>query len=431
MVKLTSEAGLPKDQASRPDPRGYDILILDAEHKQSLAGARSLGRTGLRVALGESLTQYRQHPPLPAFRSRYCARAVVLPSYEDHPDAYAAAVIAFVRENQVPVVLPAGDATCVTLMRYRQELADLGCVLALPPDPALRIALDKERTLEVARELGISYPKSMRINGIEELSAAIAEFGFPFVLKPTISWTGKTPGRAGPIEVIDKAEATEMAERFLAGGAVILAQQWAPGRREGVTLLIVNGEVVASCGHVEHRTTPPLGGASVMRESIVVPEDIYASAVRLVTTIGLEGICEMEFRRDADERPLLMEINPRLPGTIDNSIQSGVNFPLLIWQWATGRPVDRVETYRSGVRTRWLHGDLRWLHDNQKRVGRPDSVSRFRGVWTFVSEFARTRHYDYFDLRDMGPAIAEMRYTAAVIRRARKRINYSLGFHGK
>ena len=59
----------------------------------------------------------------------------------------------------------------------------------------------------------------------------------------------------------------------------------------------------------------------------------------------------------------------------------------------------------------------RWLRDNQKRVGRPDSVSRRRGIWTFVSEFARTRHYDYFDLRDLRPAIAEMRYTAAVMRR--------------
>jgi len=36
----------------------------------------------------------------------------------------------------------------------------------------------------------------------------------------------------------------------------------------------------------------------------------------------------------------------------------------------------------------------------------------------FVTEFARTRHYDYVDLHDMDPAIAEMRYTLAVIRKS-------------
>jgi predicted ATP-grasp superfamily ATP-dependent carboligase len=404
-----------QDSGGSPDHAGYDILILDAEHKQSLAAARSLGRAGLRVALGESLDQYRSHPPLPAFCSRYCARGVVLPSYADDPDAYAAAVIEFVRTYPTPVILPAGDATCVSLMPYRQQLAELGSVLALPADHALAIALDKDHTLRVAGAIGIACPRSVRIDSVEELSFAIDEFGFPFVIKPTVSWTAIRRDRVLPVEVIDKAEAVEVAERFLAGGAVVLAQQWVPGRREGVTLFIAGGEVVASCGHDEHRTTPALGGVSVMRQSVQTPPDVYDAAVRLALAIGLEGICEVEFRRDADGDPLLMEVNPRLPGTLDTSIRSGVDFPLLSWQLATGRPVNRVPGYRPGVRTRWLHGDLRWLRDNYNRASRPDSMSRGRAIWTFISEFARTRHYDHFDMHDLAPAIAEMRYTVAVI----------------
>ncbi len=87
-----------------------------------------------------------------------------------------------------------------------------------------------------------------------------------------------------------------------------------------------------------------------------------------------------------------MEINARLAGTIENAVHSGVDFPLMIWQWATGQPVNRVEGYQTGVRTRWLHGDMRWLRDNYGRVGRPDSVSRSRALWIFASEFVRTRH---------------------------------------
>ena len=84
----------------------------------------------------------------------------------------------------------------------------------------------------------------------------------------------------------------------------------------------------------------------------------------------MEGPSEVEFRRDAKGRPLLMEINPRLAGTLENAIHSGVDFPLMIWQWGTGQPIEPVTSYRTGVRTRWLAGDLRWLWESVLR-GRP------------------------------------------------------------
>jgi hypothetical protein len=74
-----------------------------------------------------------------------------------------------------------------------------------------------------------------------------------------------------------------------------------------------------------------------------------------------------------------------------------------------------VQSYRTGVRTRWLHGDLRWLRENRERTGRPDSVSGARAAWAFTAEFARTRNYDYFDRRDLGPGLAELRNTVQVI----------------
>ncbi len=391
----------------------FDVLILDAGYKQSLACARSLGRAGLRVALGESLAEYRPPAPLPSFTSRYCARSLVLPSYIDDAQGFADAVLDFLATHPTRVVLPAGDATIAAIAPLREKAAALGATLALAPLPALEIANDKSRTLDVARELGIEIPRSLAVGGIDELSGVIAEFGFPFVLKPTISWTGKVPVRVVPREVINMAEAIEATEYFLAAGSGVIAQEWACGRREGVTLFIKDGEVLASCGHVEYRTTPALGGASVMRESMQVPVDILDSAVRLAKAIGLQGVCGVEFRRDAKNNPLLMEINPRLGGTTENAIKSGVDLPMMIWNWATGAEVKPETSYRAGVRTRWLQGDLRWLRENHGRAGRPDSVSRLRSYWIFTSEFARTWHYDFFDLRDPCPAIIELRSAAA------------------
>jgi predicted ATP-grasp superfamily ATP-dependent carboligase len=148
-------------------------------------------------------------------------------------------------------------------------------------------------------------------------------------------------------------------------------------------------------------------------------EDVHSAAFRLATAIGLEGVCEVEFRRDAAGRPLLMEVNPRLAGTIENAVHSGVDLPLMLWQWATGGPVPLAGPYRTGVRTRWLRGDLRWLRDNRGRAGRPDSMSGIRALFSFCAEFVRTFHYDSLDRRDPGPALAELRTMARAARKSR------------
>lgn len=370
------------------------------------------------MAVGECFVDCDPSLPVLAFRSRYSARNVVFPSYATDPLGFADAVVDFVRENPTRVVLPIGDGTIAALIPHRDRFADLGCVFAMAPSSALEIANDKDRTLEVARKLGIDQPRTMRIDNIDDVPAMLAKFDFPLVLKPIASWAGGLGLRVGPVEVINEREAVEQAQRFLVGGS-FLAQEWACGRRETVTLLLVDGKVLVRCAHAVYRTSPALGGVSVLRESIPMPEDIYAASVDLATTIGIQGPCEVEFRRDARHRPLLMEVNARLAGSIYTPIHSGVDFPLMTWQWATGRPIDHVTGYRTGVRTRWLNGDLRWLWDNHRRAGRPDSVSRIGGVWTFAADFARTRHYDNLAWRDLGPFRAELRTIAAAIRRPR------------
>jgi predicted ATP-grasp superfamily ATP-dependent carboligase len=413
-------------------PDGYDVLILDAASRQSLATARSLGRAGLRVAMGECFAECDPSLPVLAFRSRYSAHNVVLPSFATDATAFAVGVVEFVREHPTRVVLPASDGAIVALVPWRDQLAALGCLLALPSNSALEIANDKGFTLKVARSLGIEHPKTLRINSVHDVPAMLAEFDFPVVLKPTTSWTGHSANRLPAVEVIDEAEAVDVAQSFLSAGAGVLAQQWVGGRREGVTLFILDGDVRASCAHLEHRTTPALGGASVLRESVPMPPDIYASSVRLVTALGLQGLCEVEFRRDGDGRPLLMEVNARLAGTIETTLRSGIDFPLMVWQWATGLPIDRVESYEAGIRMRWLRGDMRWLRDNHRRVGRPDSMSRTRALWTFATEFVRTPHCDCFDWRDLGPVMAELRTTVAAVRHgSRSQKSPSLGLNRK
>lgn len=413
-------AALDETRQAGPEAAGgsgtYDVLVLDAGWRIGVTITRSLGRAGLRVALADGSGYYRPGHEPPAFSSRYCAGTIFLPDFTRDPDGYADAVVEFARAHRLRVVLPTADSSITLLAPHRDRFAAIGCRLAVAPDNALEIANDKVRTLEVAAKLGIDYPKSVSVTGVEDLRAAQAQFGYPYVVKPSVSWTGKVSERVQPVEVMNEAEAMAATTHFLGTGCEVIAQQLASGRRESISLFMLNGEMLAYCGATAHRTTPPLGGVSAMRQSIPVPKDLLDASVSLATAIGLEGPCEVEFRQDARGNSLLMEINPRLAGTLENAMHAGVNLPLMTWQWATGQPVEAVLSYRTGVRTRWLAGDMRWLWDSMARRGRPDTMSPARSLWTFTWEFARTRHYDFLDPRDMKPAVASMTDTFAIIR---------------
>lgn len=403
-----------RGRPARGNPDSYDVLVLDASDRQSLATVRSLGRAGLRVAVAESDFLVAEGHGTPAFRSRYSAYNLVLPHFAE-AEAFASAVLQFVDIHPVRVIVPAREGSISALLPRRKKLATLGCTLALASDASLAIANDKDLTLEAARELSIPCPDSVPVSNIDEVRSSADRLGLPMVLKPTVSWPGAE--RVAPVEVGSVDEAIAQTERFIATGARVLAQQLLPGRREGVTLFIADGEVMAAFAHAEHRTIPPLGGISVLRESIELSPDIVVPSTRLARAIGLDGLCEVEFRRDAENRPQLMEINARPAGTMEIAVLCGVDLPLMMWQLATGSRVNSVKTYRPGIRMRWLYGELRWLVENNASAGRSNTVSRQRALWRFCSEFVRTRHYDSVDLRDLRPTVIDLLNTIWFVRR--------------
>jgi predicted ATP-grasp superfamily ATP-dependent carboligase len=153
---------------------------------------------------------------------------------------------------------------------------------------------------------------------------------------------------------------------------------------------------------------PPLGGESVLRQGISVPTDIGPHAERLVREIGLEGYSEVEFRRDAAGVPHLMEINPRLSASVEIAVRSGVDFPHLLYQWASGSRIDRVTSYRVGIWMRYLQGDLMTTIAAIEQRGKPGIPSPWQAALGFGTSFMKPMHYDYFDWSDPRPALKAM-----------------------
>ena len=390
----------------------FDALILNAPLRQSLMAARSLGRRGLRVAAaGTSLDA-------PIFASRYCAGGFVFPP-EEEGDRYLVALERWLDETGARVVIPSHDGT-IALLRAHRDLLGRRTRLALASEGALAVAVNKERTLAEAVRLGIRTPRETVIRGPADLTAALTAIGFPAVLKPSESWLGdaSTGHWAGPTLVVDADEAARVVDALTGSGGHALFQQYLPGRREAVSFLYAAGKVHARFAQWAERTRPPLGGESVLRQAIPVPEDIGGQAEALIRAIDLEGYSEVEFRRDDAGVPYLMEINPRLSASVEVAVRAGVDFPALLYQWAAGERVDEVVTYRPGGWMRHLGGDVETTLAAVEQRGRPGIRPPARVVMDFALSFFRGAGYDYADWRDPGPAVvASTRFTRALLDR--------------
>ena len=395
----------------------FDALVLNASLRQSLVTVRSLGRQGLRVAAAGTF------PNAPAFSSRWCQQGFVFPP-EEAADAYLAVLEDWLERTGARVLISSHDGTIALLRTHRARL-EQRVRLALADERALAIAVNKERTLAAAQCLGLHVPREAVVCDVADVPAALRAIGLPAVIKPCESWLwhGREGAWVGPQLVVTPDEARHAVEAVTRFGKAVLFQQLLTGRREAVSLLYANGEVNARFAQWAMRTRPPLGGESVLRQSIAISPDIGSQAESLVREINLEGYSEVEFRRDAAGVPYLMEINPRLSASVEVAVRAGVDFPYLLYQWASGGTMEKVEGYRIGGWMRHLGGDIETTIEALQQRGRPGVTPPVRAVLEFGLSFFRPMAYDYLDWRDPRPAVrASAAFTSELMKRARSRV---------
>lgn len=400
-----------------------DAIVLDGHARQALVTTRMLGRAGLRVGTAESSDLCDSRFGVPTFASRFSLRRDILPSYHTHPAVYGKAVLDLVSAHPTRVLIPSMDGSIAALRCLRSRFEHRNTALALASDQALNAANNKGSTFAAAAELGIPLPRTVAIDSIEDIPTALAEVGLPAVIKPTASWVSKghLSTRVTSAVVLDESEAVSCVKHLTELGSSALIQQIATGRREAVSVFYARGTVWATFAQAAYRTTPALGGVSVVRQSIPMPPELELAALALVRSLDIEGYCEVEFRRDATGRPLLMEINARLSGSLEVAVRSGVPFPELLWRWAAAEPLELVSGYQTGIKMRYLKGDVKWLWENiGSRRRRPDTLAPRAAVATFARGFFHRQSYDYLDRGDLRPAVAAL---AGNVNTARRKLS--------
>lgn len=388
-----------------------NAFVLDGDQRPALAIVRALGRRGITVHVGDS------RPACLASSSRYCASHVTYPSPEHDPQAFQQFLLDFIERTRVDVLLPVTDVTTYAVS-FLQDALGRRTALAVPPFDAFEATANKWTMTQRAAACGIRIPQTHLVHGASELQEVMDRVQYPAVIKPVRS---RIPVAGGWIagRVMYAASADELRrlhhETPHLASYPYLIQERIIGPGVGVFALFDRGRAVAAFGHRRLREKPPSGGVSVLRESIPVPAPLASSAARLLGPLNWHGVAMLEFKQDYRSREFyLMEVNGRFWGSLQLAVDAGLDFPYFTYQLALGQPLDMPAAYKTGVRSRWLLGDLDHLlarltkndRDLQLADGAP---SKLRTIAAFLNFAAPGLHYEVLTLADPRPGFYEMR----------------------
>jgi len=293
----------------------------------------------------------------------------------------------------------------------------------LPENESLSIALDKRRTCEFASKLGIPIPRTVIIESLLSLPAVKQ---YPVVLKPKQSAMVVQGNMVtvAPKIVKDEVERLAVLQKWLPYMPV-LEQEYVGGFGVGVELLFDHGHKVWHFMHERIHEYPLTGGASTYRRSIQPKKELLDVAERLFTALQWHGVAMVEFKIVRDGSFYLIEINPRLWGSLALSIDAGVNFPLGLWMSANNEPLPPQPSYKVPYYTRDLMDDLQWTFENL-RADHEDPLlltrPRLRAFAEYIRPLLGRESWDHFDLRDPKVTLAILgaigrRYSKALWRR--------------
>jgi predicted ATP-grasp superfamily ATP-dependent carboligase len=366
---------------------------------------RSAGRAGHWVAVGANRGLFAA-----AKLSRYCRAELDYPVSTDDADAFLSSILDFVRSNYIDLIIPVTDWTMGPLSAHRERFTNI-CRIALPANAGFEIASDKYRTIQVAESLGIAIPRTYLIESPADFSKC-GQVQLPAVVKDrySVRWSGNKAlfGSVGyaftPAELEDRVQ-----ERFHEAGDV-LVQEFVSGVGIGFSCFVVAGKVCLPFQWQRIREVDPRGSGSSARKSIPLDQALLSLSGRLVSEIAFEGIVMVEYKKTADGRLVLMEINGRPWGSIALPVACGIDYPLYVINWYLygSLPPPNIP-YREDRVCRRMVGEL--THLSNLRAGRPANwplpyPAFWRSLFTVAVPWSPGMCYDDVWLSDPRPGIA-------------------------
>ena len=323
------------------------VLVTDISSYKAIVFSRSLSRKDVEVVSADSRRFTK------SIRTRHSSRHYLYPSPARQPDAFLQSLRAVVQLEKPDLVMPINSVEMRMCLRQRHAFGP--ALRSFGSLEAFEMLDNKFKLKDLAQRLGIPSPRHYSIHDRIE--------SFPLVFKPAQESSSRG------VKYLRGEEDLAAVRRLPPAEGSYVLQEYIRGEGVGLSALCREGSMVAQCAHRRLAEMPIRGGSSTIREQFSHPQ-LLPIAEALVHQTRWSGLVMFEFKLAPDGQLFLIEANPRIWGSISQSIEMGVDFPTLLAFGVESRvqaALQPATTYLSPLH--WLslaqyalrNGDLRPL----------------------------------------------------------------------
>jgi predicted ATP-grasp superfamily ATP-dependent carboligase len=363
-----------------------DVLLTDSSYKHTYAALRALKMKNLKVGI---ICNSRLSI---SYLSRYVdKRFMVECNISAHPDEntiynFKEEVLAILKKNKISVIIPVGNISYYVFSKYENEISKYTKIVVAEKN-IMSVAQNKYSTFLLAKSKNIPIPRTFFPADFEDLINISNKIIFPCVIKRT------NFDESGVLYCNNKEEYIKNINSNFKGPFKCditppIIQEYIQGEAYGFFALFNQGKCLHYFMHKRIHEYPVTGGPSSLAESIY-DENLFILGKKILETFNWHGLAMVEFKKDVrDNQYKLIEINPKLWGSLELSLTAGINFPYLTYLLALNQ-ISEESDYRREVFFRWvIPEDLLWLH-----FAEPNRRAEFRNFRNKV-RFINNIHID-------------------------------------
>ncbi|MES2880759.1 MAG: ATP-grasp domain-containing protein [Bacteroidota bacterium] len=280
---------------------------------------------------------------------------------------FAQTLLRICKEQKIDIVIPLVTKELAPLAHHKPAFEKEGIQILVSSAQAIAIANNKAACYNFLQQKNIALPKFFVVNEVEEFLTAAKKLGFPekeFCFKPSLS-----NGSRGFRIVSNKFDAAHLLFNFKPNNTYIgfdeaikilsaqsfpqlLVTEYLPGDEYSVDCLANNGQMIIALPRLR---TKMVNGISVQGK-FVNDKTIIDYCRQIIAAVGLHGNIGIQVKISTEGELLLLEINPRVQGTIVAGLGAGVNLPLLAVKQELGLPITEFELeveWNTGFRRYW------------------------------------------------------------------------------
>lgn len=281
--------------------------------------------------------------------------------------SFAETILALCKKKNIQLILPLVTRELIPLSLYQGKFEQAGVKLAISPTASLEIANNKSMLYQFLQWRSIAVPDFRIVDGsaplaTEQFKQAVEELDYPnkaVCFKPSVSNGSRgfriISEQMNELDLLFNHKPTSTyislndAIRILSSGLFpeLLVSEYLPGEEYSVDCLANHGDIIVIAPRLR---TKMINGISVEGE-FVNEEKIIAYCRQIVKELQLHGNIGIQVKRSTADQFLILEINPRVQGTVSAGLGAGINLPVLAIKQELGLPISPADmTVRWGTK---------------------------------------------------------------------------------